>query len=58
MALSVTIIATEEKETQKDSMMNEEEEGLIYFMSLVNKAIEEDDRAMLKWLAKQLFRGD
>jgi len=36
----------------------EEEEGLINFMSLVNKAIEQEDRGMFQWLANQLFRGD
>jgi hypothetical protein len=50
--------ATTGKETQWDSMMNEEEEGLISFIALVNKAIEQEDRGMFAWLAKELFRGD
>jgi hypothetical protein len=50
--------ATTGKETQWDSMMNEEEEGLIDFMALVNKAIEQEDRGMFEWLAGQLFHLD
>ncbi len=50
--------STTQEETQWDSMMNEEEEGLISFIALVNKAIEQEDRAMFEWLARELFRGD
>jgi hypothetical protein len=59
MALFVTTTATEEKETQKDSMMNARKvEGLIDFIALVNRAIEQNDIAALNWLANKLFRGD